>query len=62
MGFEIAWSSDDLAYVRHRNSSFLLQNFYEPDHAGNFMMVPGERQDHSPGWRVGVGLEAGRDA
>jgi len=38
MGFEIAWSSDDLAYVRHGNSSFLLQNFYEPDHAGNFMM------------------------
>jgi hypothetical protein len=28
-GFELAWSSEDLAYFRHGNSSFLLQNFYE---------------------------------
>ena len=28
LGFGLAWSSDDLAYLRHGNSSFLLQNFY----------------------------------
>jgi catechol 2,3-dioxygenase-like lactoylglutathione lyase family enzyme len=38
LGFDVAWSSDDLAYLRHGNSSFLLQNFYVPEHAGNFMM------------------------
>jgi catechol 2,3-dioxygenase-like lactoylglutathione lyase family enzyme len=38
LGFTVAWSSDDLAYVRHGNASFLLQNFYVADHAGNFMM------------------------
>jgi len=36
LGFEIAWSSDDLAHVRHGNASFLLQNFEEPP--DNFMM------------------------
>jgi hypothetical protein len=36
LGFQIAWSSDDLAYVRHGNASFLLQNCQQaPD---NFMM------------------------
>jgi uncharacterized glyoxalase superfamily protein PhnB len=38
LGFTIAWSSDDLAYVRHGNASFLLQNFYVKAHADNFMM------------------------
>jgi catechol 2,3-dioxygenase-like lactoylglutathione lyase family enzyme len=38
LGFELAWSSDDLAYFRDGNSSFLLQNFYEKEHADNFMM------------------------
>ena len=38
LGFEVAWSSDNLAYLRHGNSAFLLQNFYNKDHAGNFMM------------------------
>jgi catechol 2,3-dioxygenase-like lactoylglutathione lyase family enzyme len=38
LGFTIVWSSDDLAYVRHGNASFLLQNFYEKTHAENFMM------------------------
>ena len=28
LGFEIPWSSDDLAYVRHGDSSFLLQDFF----------------------------------
>ena len=38
LGFEIPWSSDDLAYVRHGATSFLLQKFYVREHAGNFMM------------------------
>ena len=38
LGFTVAWSDDDLAYLRCGDSSFLLQNFYNPEHAGNFMM------------------------
>jgi len=38
LGFEIPWSSEDLAYVRHGETSFLLQSFYEPGHADNFQM------------------------
>src|SRR5258708_27915627 len=38
LGFELAWSSDDLAYLRRGASSFLLQNFYKKEHADNFMM------------------------
>ena len=38
LGFEIAWSSDDLAHLRAGNSSFLLQRFYQKEHAENFMM------------------------
>jgi catechol 2,3-dioxygenase-like lactoylglutathione lyase family enzyme len=37
-GFEVAWSSDDLAYLRRGPSSFLLQNFYNAELAANFMM------------------------
>jgi len=38
LGFDLAWSSEDLAYLRHGNATFLLQNFYNKDHADNFMM------------------------
>lgn len=38
LGFSIPWSSDDLAYVHYGNTSFLLQAFYVPEHASNFMM------------------------
>jgi catechol 2,3-dioxygenase-like lactoylglutathione lyase family enzyme len=38
LGFTIAWSNDDLAYVRYETASFLLQNFYVSEHASNFMM------------------------
>lgn len=38
LGFDLAWSDNNLAYFRHGNSSFLLQNFYEEAHAANFMM------------------------
>jgi catechol 2,3-dioxygenase-like lactoylglutathione lyase family enzyme len=38
LGFDLAWSSEDLAYLRHGNATFPLQNFYNKDHADNFMM------------------------
>lgn len=38
LGFEIPWSSDGLAYLHAGNASFLLQKFYNKDHADNFMM------------------------
>jgi catechol 2,3-dioxygenase-like lactoylglutathione lyase family enzyme len=38
LGFTVEWSSDELAYVRHGDASFLLQNFYVKEHADNFMM------------------------
>jgi catechol 2,3-dioxygenase-like lactoylglutathione lyase family enzyme len=38
LGFDLVWSSDDLAYLRRGSSSFLLQNFYKKEHADNFMM------------------------
>jgi catechol 2,3-dioxygenase-like lactoylglutathione lyase family enzyme len=38
LSFDLVWSTEDLAYFRHGNSSFLLQNFYNKEHAGNFMM------------------------
>jgi hypothetical protein len=38
LGFVLAWSSDGLAYFRHGRSSLLLQNFYNKDHADNFIM------------------------
>lgn len=37
-GFELAWSEENLACLHHGKSSFLLQNFYNAEHAGNFMM------------------------
>jgi hypothetical protein len=36
LGSTTAWSSDGLAYMRHGNASFLLQEF--PDGIDNFMM------------------------
>jgi len=38
LGFELAWSSEDLAYLRNGDSSFLLQRFYVKEHADNLMM------------------------
>ena len=38
LGFTLAWSSEDLAYLHAGQSSFLLQNFYVQPHAENFMM------------------------
>ncbi len=42
LGFAIPWSDEDLAYVRHGDCAFLLQNFHEPAHTANFQMhMPG---------------------
>lgn len=38
LGFEVAWCSDDLAYLHVGDCSFLLQRFYQQAHAENFMM------------------------
>jgi catechol 2,3-dioxygenase-like lactoylglutathione lyase family enzyme len=50
LGFDLAWSDDDLAYFRHGQSSFLLQKFYIKEHAGNFMMHL-LVEDLDAGWR-----------
>jgi len=38
IGFALVWSTDDLAYLRHDRSVFLLQNFYVKEHVDNFKM------------------------
>lgn len=38
LGFTLAWSNADLAYLHHGSTSFLLQNFYVKELADNFMM------------------------
>jgi catechol 2,3-dioxygenase-like lactoylglutathione lyase family enzyme len=38
LGFEVPWSSEDLAYVRHGETSFLLQRFPHLKFAQNFQM------------------------
>jgi len=38
LGFTMPWSDNDLAYMHHGNTSFLLQNFYVRELADNFMM------------------------
>jgi catechol 2,3-dioxygenase-like lactoylglutathione lyase family enzyme len=38
IGFTVAWTSDELAYLHCGESSFLLQKFFVQQHADNFMM------------------------
>tara|TARA_B100000902_G_C26750979_1_gene640860 strand:+ start:222 stop:602 length:381 start_codon:yes stop_codon:yes gene_type:complete len=38
LGFELITESDGIAYFKSCNSSFLLQDFYEEEHANNFAM------------------------
>ena len=38
VGFDIPWSSEDLAYVRFGQTAFLLQAFAEPEFIQNFQM------------------------
>jgi hypothetical protein len=37
-GFQIPWSSEDLAFVRHGKTAFLLQAFDQPAFIRNFQM------------------------
>jgi catechol 2,3-dioxygenase-like lactoylglutathione lyase family enzyme len=38
LGFEAIRESDDLAYLRHGATAFLLSQFYNREHAENFVM------------------------
>jgi hypothetical protein len=38
LGFEIPWSSEDLAYLRYGEHSFLLQAFNQPEFIKNYQM------------------------
>lgn len=38
IGFKIGHDSHDTTYFYYDECSFLLQNFYQKDHASNFMM------------------------
>ncbi|MCA9023088.1 MAG: hypothetical protein KDA74_23225 [Planctomycetaceae bacterium] len=38
LGFQIPWTSEELAYLHFGNCTFLLQNFYEKALAENLMM------------------------
>ena len=38
LGFEATMESDDLAYLCHGKTAFLLSQFYNPEHAENFVM------------------------
>jgi uncharacterized glyoxalase superfamily protein PhnB len=38
LGFDMPWASDDLAYFRGGDTSFLLQRFFVEEHAKNFQM------------------------
>lgn len=38
LGFTVNWSNDEIAELQIGSFRFLLQTFYVPEHAGNFMM------------------------
>ena len=38
LGFVVAWSTDDVAELRHGAAAFLLQHFHVEAHAANFQM------------------------
>jgi uncharacterized glyoxalase superfamily protein PhnB len=38
LGFEAEVESDDLAHLRYGETAFLLSQFYNPEHANNFVM------------------------
>lgn len=38
LGFTVNWSNDEIAELQLGDFRFLLQKFYVPEHAGNFMM------------------------
>ena len=62
LGFEIPWSSEDLAYVRHGNTSFLLQAFDAPEFVKNYqmhMLVENVDDWHAHVTATGVGARFG---
>lgn len=38
LGFRLTRAEDDVAFLKLGSFSFILQNFYKPEFAGNFMM------------------------
>lgn len=38
LGFTVNWSNDEISELQMGSFRFLLQKFYVPQHAGNFMM------------------------
>jgi uncharacterized glyoxalase superfamily protein PhnB len=38
LGFDATMESDDLAYLCYGKTAFLLSQFYNPEHANNFVM------------------------
>lgn len=38
LGFNMPWSDDNMAYLHHGSSSFMLQKFYVREQAENFVM------------------------
>ncbi|WP_394561840.1 VOC family protein [Aquipseudomonas alcaligenes] len=38
LGFNMPWIDDNMAYMHHGSSSFMLQNFYVREQAENFVM------------------------
>ena len=50
LGFTIKWSGDDIAELQIGSFRFLLQKFYVPEHAGNFMMSL-YVEDADPWWQ-----------
>ena len=39
LGFTLVWSNDDIAQFQIGSYTYLLQKFYVPEHANNFMMA-----------------------
>ncbi len=39
LGFTLVWCNDDIAQFQIGSYTFLLQKFYVPEHANNFMMA-----------------------
>ena len=50
LGFTIKWSGQDIAELELGSFRFLLQKFYVPEHAGNFMMSL-YVEDADPWWQ-----------
>ena len=54
LGFDMAWSSDVMAYFCHGDLSFLLQKFYVKEHAVNTFMMHLLVEDVDAWWKYVV--------